>query len=161
MTWQYYEDADKVASSGTGLSLKSTCYKVEHKDGREVLTALPTGTLASPVECQKGDRVRVCLLFTADRAMDYIELRMHRPAALEPMFTRSGYTYGRGLAYYSSIENTRNVYYLQRIGKGRYTIDCDFWVSQSGSYVSGLSTIQCMYAPAFIATSESMQLEIK
>ena len=161
MTWQYYEDADKVASSGTGLSLKSTYYKVEHKDGREVLTALPKGSLASPIECHKGDSIRVCLQFTADRAMDYIELRMHRPAALEPMSTRSGYTYGRGLAYYSSIENTRNVYYLQRIDKGHYTIECDFWVSQSGTYSCGLSTIQCMYAPAFIATSESMQLEIK
>ena len=109
----------------------------------------------------KGDRVRVRLQFTADRAMDYVELHLQRPAALEPMNTRSGYTYDSGLPYYSSIENTRNVYYLQRIGKGRYTIDCDFWVSQSGSYVSGLSTIQCMYAPTFTATSASMTLEVR
>ena len=165
MTWQYYEDADKVKASGTGLTLKCTYYKVELRDGKELLTEIPESSLSlgegggrGPA---KGDRVRVRLQFTADRAMDYVELHLQRPAALEPMNTRSGYTYDSGLPYYSSIENTRNVYYLQRIGKGRYIIDCDFWVSQSGSYVSGLSTIQCMYAPTFTATSASMTLEVR
>ena len=157
MTWQYYEEADKVKASGTGLSLECTYYKVETKNGKELLTALPVNSLASG-ECRKGDRIRVRLHFTADRAMDYVELRMHRPAALEPMSTRSGYTYDKGLAYYRSIENERNVYYIQRIDKGCYTIECDCWISQSGSYSCGLSTIQCMYAPAFMATSEAKRM---
>lgn len=159
MTWQYYDEADKVKASGTGLALKCTYYKVETKNGKELLTALPVNSHASG-ECCKGDRIRVRMQFTADRAMDYVELRMHRPAALEPMSTRSGYTYERGLAYYRSIENERNVYYLQRIDKGSYTIECDFWISQSGSYSCGLSTIQCMYAPAFMATSEAKHMHV-
>ena len=156
VTWQYFEEIDKVKASATGLSLKCTYYKVENRDGREALIALPA---SSPVH--KGDHIRVCLQFTADRAMDYVELRMPRPAALEPSSTRSGYTYHKGMAYYRSIENTRNVYYLYRIDKGRYTIECDFWVSQSGTYSCAPSTIQCMYDPTFMATSEAVLLETR
>ena len=35
MTWRYYEDADKVQASGTGLTLKCTYYKVENRDGKD------------------------------------------------------------------------------------------------------------------------------
>lgn len=152
ITWQYYEDADKVQASGTGLSLKCTYYKVENKDGKKVLTELSEGALS------KGDRIRVHLHFSADRAMDYVELYFKRPAALEPVTTRSGYTYSNGLGYYCSIENTQTRYYFYRLSKGEYFIDCDLWVSQSGLYTCGVSTIQCMYAPTFIATGKSQQL---
>ena len=155
MIWQYYEEIDRVKASGTGLTLTTAYYKVENRDGRETLTALPASSLS------KGDRIRVQLTFSADRAMDYVELHMHRPAALEPSSTRSGYTYSKGMAYYRSIENTRSVYYLHHLDKGRYTIECDFWVSQSGTYACGLSTIQCMYAPTFMATSETMLLDVR
>lgn len=154
MTWQYYEDADKVQASGTGLTLKCTYYKVESRDGKELLTEVPEGSLS------KGDRVRVRLHFTADRAMDYVELHLQRPAALEPVSTRSGYTYSNGLGYYRSVENSTTKLYFYRIGKGNYFIDGDFWVSQSGEYTSAPSTIQCMYAPSFVATAESRQLRI-
>ena len=149
MTWQYYEEADKVKSSGTGMTLKCTYYKVENKNGKEVLTELSEGTLS------KGDRIRVRLHFTADRAMDYVELHFKRPAALEPVTTRSGYTYSYGLGYYCSIENTQTRYYFYRLNKDKYFIDCDLWVAQSGRYTCGVSTIMCMYAPAFIATDNA------
>ncbi|MBQ8220385.1 MAG: hypothetical protein IJZ31_04120 [Bacteroidaceae bacterium] len=155
MTWQYYEDADKVQASGTGLTLKCTYYKVESRDGKELLTEVPEGSLS------KGDRVRVRLHFTADRAMDYVELHLQRPAALEPVSTRSGYTYSNGLGYYRSIENSATKLYFYRIGKGNYIIDGDFWVSQSGEYTSAPSTIQCMYAPEFIATAPAQWIKIK
>ncbi len=165
MTWQYYEDADKVQASGTGLTLKCTYYKVEIRDGKEILTALPESSLSlgegggrGPA---KGDRVRVRLHFTADRAMDYVELHLQRPAALEPVSTRSGYTYSNGLGYYRSIENSATKLYFYRIGKGNYFIDGDFWVSQSGEYTSAPSTIQCMYAPEFVATAPAQWIKIK
>lgn len=148
MTWQYDEDADKVKASGTGFTLTATYYKVEYTDQGEVLRRI---NAATPLAI--GDRVRTRLSFTADRAMDYVELHIHRPAALEPVSTRSGYTYANGLAYYHSVENTRTTCYLYRIEKGSYTIDTDSWVSHTGNYACGLSTIQCMYAPTFMATA--------
>ena len=42
--------------------------------------------------------------------------------------------------------------------KGTGFIDCDLWVSQSGNYSCGVSTLQCMYAPEFTATAMSQQL---
>ena len=151
MTWQYYEDMDKVNASGTGLALKCTYYRVEHRDGKAVLTALDEAP-------RKGDRLRVRLHFSADRAMDYVELRLARPAALEPVTTRSGYAYTHGLAYYRSVANDATTYYLYRLEKGSYTLECDLWVSQSGDYACGISTLQCMYAPEFRAPAASKRL---
>ena len=154
MTWQYYEDMDKVNASGTGFALKYTYYRVEHRDGKEVLTILDEAP-------RKGDRLRVRLHFSADRAMDYVELRLARPAALEPVTTRSGYAYTHGLAYYRSVANDATTYYLYHLDKGRYTLECDLWVSQSGDYACGISTLQCMYAPEFRATAASQRIEIR
>ena len=164
MTWQYYEDADKVKASGTGLTLKCTYYKVENREGKEILTALPEGPLSLGEDGgrgHKGDRIRVRLHFTLDRAMDYVELHMKRPAALEPVTTRSGYTYSNGIGYYRSIENTQTKFYFYRLNKGEYFIDCDLWVSQSGSYTCGVNTIQCMYAPMFVATAPSTKMAVE
>ena len=93
--------------------------------------------------------------------MDYVELHLQRPAALEPVSTRSGYTYSNGLGYYRSIENSATKLYFYRIGKGNYFIDGDYWVSQSGEYTSAPSTIQCMYAPEFIATAGTTNLKVR
>ena len=155
MTWQYYEEMDKVKTSGTGLTLTTTYYKIESSEKGETLVRIDENT-----SLEKGDRIRARMQFTADRAMDYIELCMHRPAALEAISTRSGYTYNNGLAYYRSIENAQNKYYLQRIEKGKYTIECDFWVAQTGTYSCGVSTIQCMYSPTFMATTDAIRLKI-
>ena len=154
MTWQYYEDIDRVKASGTGLTLAVTYYKVAHTAKGEVLLPIDAGTPLT-----KGDRVRVRIRYTADRAMDYVELRLQRPAALEPVTTRSGHTYSRGLSYYRSVTNTATVLYFHHIHKGTGTIDCDLWVSQEGTYTCGVSTLQCMYAPEFIATARSQQLK--
>lgn len=156
LTWQYYEEAPKVSSSGTGLTLTVEHYKVEHSAQGETLVPITPGTPLA-----KGDRVRTRVHFTADRAMDYVELHLPRPAALEPVSTRSGYIHARGLAHYRSITNTRTSCYLYRVDKGSYQLDFDAWVSLSGHFTSAPSTIQCMYAPAFIATAASTPLQVE
>ena len=153
MTWQYYEDIDRVKASGTGLTLAVTYNKVAHTAKGEVLTRIDADTPLT-----RGDRVRVRIKYTADRAMDYVELHLQRPAALEPISTHSGYTYSRGGSYYRSITNTETALYFYRINKGTGTIDCDFWVSQSGTFSCGVSTLQCMYAPEFTAATGSQPL---
>ena len=156
MTWQYYEEPDKVKASGTGLSLAITYYVVESSGKGEKLTRIDADTPLT-----KGDRVRVRIKYTADRTMDYVELHLQRPAALEPVSTRSGYTYSRGGSYYRSIENTKTTFYFHHINKGTGTIDCDLWVNQSGDYSCGVSTLQCMYAPEFVATAKSQRLNVE
>ena len=154
MTWQYYEDIDKVKASGTGLTLTTTYYKVcasGHNAMGETLVPIDASTPLT-----KGDRVRILLHFTADRDMDYVELRQQRPAALEPTRTRSGYTHSNGIGHYRSVENTQTTYYFYHLGRGSYTLDCDYWVSQAGEFACGISTMQCMYAPEFVATAESL-----
>lgn len=153
MTWQYYEDIDKVKASGTGLTLTTTYYRVEHNAMGETLIPIDGSTPLT-----KGDRVRTLLHFATDRDMDYVELRLPRPAALEPTSTRSGYTHNYGLCHYRSVENTQTTYYFYHLGRGSYTLDCDYWVSGAGTFTCGTSTLQCMYAPEFVATAESRVL---
>ena len=156
MTWQYYEEADKVKASGTGLTLTTTYYKVKRGSQGEELERINANTVLN-----KGDRIRIRSEFTTDRTMDYVTLHLHRPAALEPISTHSGYTFHRTIPHYRSVENTRTVCYFYRLNKGRYAIEHDLWVSQSGSYLCAPSTIECMYAPAFTATAEGTTIKVR
>jgi uncharacterized protein YfaS (alpha-2-macroglobulin family) len=156
MTWQYYEEADKVKASGTGLTLTTTYYKVKQDSQGEELERIDANTVLT-----KGDRIRIRSEFTTDRTMDYVTLHLHRPAALEPISTHSGYTFHRTIPHYRSVENTRTVCYFYRLNKGRYAIEHDLWVSQSGSYLCAPSTIECMYAPAFTATAEGTTIKVR
>lgn len=156
LTWQYYEEVDKVRASSSGLALMQTYYKIVASPQGETLVRIEEG-----IPVKQGDRIRVRMQFTSDRTMDYIELRIPRPAALEPTNTHSGYCYSHGIGHYRSVENTQDIAYIPRIDKGKYILEFDYWASQSGVFTCKPSTICSMYAPTFAATTESQVLEVR
>ena len=150
--YQYTEQMDKVAASETGITLRRTLYRVE-PDG--TLTELKAGVTASV-----GDRLRVRLEVACDRNLEYVELKEFRAACLEPVSTASGWVWNRGLSYYVAINNSHNAVYIDRMEKGKYLIDCDYYVTNSGSFTLAPSVLQCLYAPEFRATSRGQRMTV-
>ena len=99
-----------------------------------------------------GDKVRVRLEMTCDRTLEYVELREPRPAAFEPLSTASGWHWNAGLSFYRSITNTAQTLYIDRLDKGNYIIESDFYVTLAGTYITAPTVAQCLYAPEFRAT---------
>ncbi|MBR4433125.1 MAG: hypothetical protein IKS80_01300 [Bacteroidaceae bacterium] len=148
--WQYFENLDKVEHSEQGFSVSAYYYKVTDD-----------GTLANidgPVNI--GDKIRVRLRFTVDRNLEYVQVKALRPAGLEPVSTRSGRTWNGGLSYYLAVEDAATSLYIDYLSKGDYTVEFDCWASQSGSFLSGIVTLQCLYAPEFRATFSQPNLTV-
>ena len=151
--YQYTEQMDKIPASETGITLTRTLYKVE-SDGS--LTELKEGRGVAV-----GDRLRVRLHVQCDRNMEYVELKEFRAACLEPVSTASGWVWTSGLSYYVAINNSHNAVYIDRLEKGKYIIDADYYVTNPGSFTLVPSVLQCLYAPEFRATSPGQRVIVK
>ena len=91
--WQYFENLDKITrSDDKNLVIEKQLYKVENTDKGEVLKAISEN---QPL--QKGDKVRVRVVITADRDMEFVHLKDMRAATFEPVNVFSQYKYQDGL----------------------------------------------------------------
>ena len=133
-----------MPSSSMGVTLKRTLYRVQ-ADG-----TLSEVTAARPL--QVGEKVRVRLEVATDRNLEYLELKEPRCAAFEPVNTQSGWRWGNGLSYYRSVTQTAQTLYIDRLEKGKYLVESDYFVNNAGTYRTAPTVMQCLYAPEFRAT---------
>ena len=154
--YQYTEQMDKIQASETGITLRRELYKV-NPDGS--LSPLKSGLGYVPLHV--GDHLRVRLHVACDRNLEYVELKEFRAACLEPVSTASGWVWSAGLSYYVAINNSHNAVYIDRLEKGKYTIDADYYVTNPGSFTLAPSVLQCLYAPEFRATSLGQRIIVK
>ena len=156
--YQYTEQMDKVPASETGITITRQLYRI-NADGS--LSPLERGT-AQPggMSLHVGDRLRVRLQVSCDRNLEYVEMKAFRAACLEPVTTASGWVWG-SLHYYVAVNNSHEAIYIDRLEKGKYTIDADYYVTNPGTFTLAPSVLQCLYAPEFRATSSGQRLTVK
>ncbi|MBI9069347.1 MAG: hypothetical protein JEZ09_18765 [Salinivirgaceae bacterium] len=154
--WQYFEQIDKIKSAATDLSITKRIFQETTSDKGLQLLEISENTPLKP-----GSRVVVRLDFKTDRRMEFVHLKDARAASFEPTTTISGYQYNAGLSYYQSTHDASTDFFIEYLPVGNYTIEYKLNVTHSGTFSSGLATIQCMYAPEFNAHSEGMKMEVK
>ena len=137
--YQYTDDMDRIPASETGITLRRSYI----------------GTW------KVGERVKVRIEISCDRAMEYLELIDGRPACVEPLSTRAGWRWSQGLRYYVEVKNTATHCYINRLEKGHYIVEYDVYVTNPGAFLAGPVTMQCMYAPEFRATAPAQRLEVR
>lgn len=137
--YQYTDDMDRIPASETGITLKRSYI----------------GTW------KVGERVKVRIEISCDRAMEYLELIDGRPACVEPLSTRAGWRWNQGLRYYVEVKNTATHCYINRLEKGHYVVEYDVYVTNPGAFLAGPVTMQCMYAPEFRATAPAQRLDVR
>lgn len=108
-----------------------------------------------------GDKVVVRLVVTTDRTMDYVLLKDLRAGCFEPAVQLSGMMYQDGSFYYRSPGDVSENFFFNRLEKGTYVLEYAVYVSRSGQYAGGISTIQCMYAPEFVSHTEGNDVIVK
>lgn len=155
MYLQYFEDVDKIPSSSTGVTIKRTLYKVENDGKLKRIDGQSGGTVLNV-----GDRVRVRLVINVDRALEYVEIKEPRCAAFEPVNTSSGWCWNDGLSYYRAVTNASQTLYVDRVEKGDYLVETDYFVNNSGTFVTAPVTFQSLYAPEFRALCPVEKLTI-
>ena len=155
--WQYFENLDKIISSDDkNLVIEKAIFKVENTDKGEVLKAI---TENQPL--QKGDKVRVRVVITADRDMEFVHLKDMRAAAFEPVNVFSQYKYQDGLWYYESTKDAAAHFFIDWLPKGKYVFEYTLFATQSGNFSNGITEIECMYAPEFRSHSQGIRVNVK
>ena len=155
--WQYFENLDKITrSDDKNLVIEKQLFKVENTDKGEVLKAITEG---QPL--QKGDKVRVRVVITADRDMEFVHLKDMRAATFEPVNVFSQYKYQGGLWYYESTKDAATHFFIDWMPKGKYVFEYTLFVTQSGDFSNGITHIECMYAPEFQSHSQGIRVKVR
>ncbi|MBQ6010919.1 MAG: hypothetical protein IJL17_20485 [Kiritimatiellae bacterium] len=153
--WSYFEDVLKVrAHEPKELHVVKKYYRKVR--GTQ-------GTRLAPIEgaLEVGDELVARIVLTSDRIFEYVHVQDERPACAEPVDVLSRYRWQDGVGYYQSTRDTATHYYIDRLGKGTFVLETSFRVQQRGTFVGGLATVQCMYAPEFTAHSSAERVEAK
>ncbi len=145
--WQYFEQSEKVTAAETNLKLQRELYIKTQTESGQQLVAVDKSKL------RVGDLITVRTVLKADRDFEYVHLKDARAAGFEPVTTLSGYRSQGGIWYYQSMKDASVNFFIDRLPKGTYVFEYDLRVSHVGDFSTGISTIQCMYAPEFNAHS--------
>lgn len=125
-----------IAGSSTGLTVK-----------REI----------SKKDVKVGDRIKVKITITADRDFDFITVTDKRAACLEPVSQLSGY----GWDYYKELHDTETKYYFDRFAKGTHVIETEYYVTRTGAYHTGITSVESTYAPEFCGRDKGFVINVK
>jgi uncharacterized protein YfaS (alpha-2-macroglobulin family) len=157
--WQYEEDLDQIkptAGSETPLNISQEIYlKVNTASGQQLVT------LGDKQSLKIGDLAVIRLTIDNNRDVDYVHIKGLRAACFEPIDVISGYHWRDGMGYYMSTRDASTNFFIDHLAKGKYVLEYEVRVTQSGTFSGGISTIQCMYAPELVGHSAGKRITVE
>ncbi|MGF7073539.1 uncharacterized protein YfaS (alpha-2-macroglobulin family) [Mucilaginibacter sp. 3215] len=156
MYWQYLEQMDKITPSQTDIHLERKYFIKKQTDAGPVLQAVD-----ATHQPKTGDLLKVVVYLKAGRDYEYVQLKDLRPAGTEPVTALSEYKYQDRLSYYQVSKDVATNFFISYLNKGSYVFEYELRVAQPGNFSTGITSIQCMYAPEFNAHSEGSRVVFK
>jgi len=154
--WQYFEDLDKITTASTPLKLEKKLFVETNSDRGPVLTPVNDGSAL-----KIGDKIKVRIELRVDRDMEYVHMKDMRASAMEPVNVLSSYKWQGGLGYYESTKDASTNFFFSSLRKGTYVFEYPLFVTHTGNFSNGITTIQCMYAPEFSSHSEGIRIKVE
>lgn len=164
--WQYFENLDKITKAASPLKLEKQLFREANTQAGPLLLPLSDTSLLLP-----GNKLKVRIVLTADRDLEFVHLKDMHAAAFEPPLILagapgtnddglSGYRFQDGVGYYQSYSDIATSYFFEFLPKGTYVFEYPLLVNASGDCSNGITTVQCLYAPEFSAHSEGIRVSI-
>ncbi len=154
--WQYFEELDKIEKTDGSLDVEKQLF-TEHDTSTGKQLVRITGQ--SPLRV--GDKVVVRLTVRSDRDLEFVRLKDMRAAAFEPVTQLSGMGWQNGISYYQTSHDASTGFYFNTLPRGTYVFEYAVYVTRSGSYSNGITTIQSMYAPEFTSHTAGERIIVK
>ncbi len=151
--WQYFEQLDKITGAATPLQLTKQLFVEKNTDRGPVLEPL-----ADNAYLKVGDKLKVRVELRVDRDMEYVHMKDMRASGTEPVNVLSGYKWQGGLGYYESTRDASTNFFFSWLPKGTYVFEYPLFVQHAGDFSTGVTSIQCMYAPEFSSHSEGLRI---
>jgi hypothetical protein len=139
---QYYEHFDRVAAASTGLSISQL--------------------LIAPADrpLQVGDKITVRLTVRTDHDLEFVHLKHLRAACLEPVDPLSGPQYREGIRFYRSTRDAATHFFFPSLPKGVRVFEYEVYATAPGDYSNGVATVQCLYAPEWVAHTAGERVRV-
>ena len=154
--YQYFEDLDKVDDfQETPLTVTRNLFVEEMTNSGPQLVSTDKNGI------HPGDRIIVRIEIKVDRNMSYVHLKDMRSSGFEPENVLSGYRWKGGLGYYESTRDLASHFFISQLNKGTYVFEYPVRAVHKGDFSSGITSIQCMYAPEFTSHSSGGRVEVK
>lgn len=153
--WQYFENLDKITPAATPLQLTKKLFIEKNTDRGPVLQPINEGDAI-----KVGDKVKVRIELRVDRSMEYVHMKDMRAACMEPVNVISSFKWQGGLGYYESTKDASTNFFFGQLPKGTYVFEYPLFVTHTGTFSNGITTIQCMYAPEFTSHSEGVNVKV-
>lgn len=154
--WQYFEDIDKITTASTPLKIDKKLFIQKNTDRGPVLYPLDNNNTL-----HTGDKVKVRIEIRSDRALEYVHMKDMRASCMEPVNVLSSYKWKDGLGYYESTKDASTNFFINFLPKGVFVFEYELFVTHTGAFSNGITTIQCMYAPEFISHSEGIIVNVE
>jgi uncharacterized protein YfaS (alpha-2-macroglobulin family) len=154
--WQNFENLDKITQAKTGLNVeKSLFIEIVTQAGRTLLPVSADNPL------RVGDKAIVRLTVRSDRDMEFVMLRDMRGSCFEPVEQISGTRWRERVVYYQTMRDASMNFFFYNLPKGTYVFEYPLFVTRTGEYSNGITTIQCMYAPEFVSHTAGERVVVK
>jgi hypothetical protein len=153
--WQYFEELDNITQASGPLSISKKLFVQKNSDRGPVLEALDDNNTL-----HVGDRVKVRIEIRSDRDLEYVHLKDMRASAFEPVNVLSSFKWKGGLGYYESTKDVSTSFFFSYLPKGVHIFEYDLFVTHTGTFSNGVSTIQCLYAPEFSSHTEGIKVNV-
>ncbi len=114
-------------------------------------------TLAVGDSLKVGDRIRITLKLHVAKDLEYVTLIDQRPAFLEPADQKSHYSRSNRFYYYLETKDAVTNAFITRLPEGNHELSYDCFVTATGTFTTGIATVQSQYAPQFVANSAGLR----
>ncbi len=154
--WQYFENLDKIQSNESPLVIDKELFLKKVVENETKLIKISAET-----PLKTGDLVTVRLLISASENVDFVHLKDLRASCFEPVDVLSSRKRQNNLSFYQSTKDVATHFFFDQIRKGNYVLDYELRVNNAGTFASGISTLQSMYAPEFSGHSKGSTVQVK
>lgn len=152
---QFFENINKVKKATGTLDVEKKLFAATYSGTERRLQPV---TAERPLRI--GDQVVVRLTIRTDRPMEYVFLKDLRAGCFEPASQLSGSQFRDGVWYYQSPTDVSENFFFDSLPQGTFVLEYTMYVARTGVYAGGISTIQCLYAPEFVAHTEGNEVKV-
>lgn len=147
---QCQADMDNIKpASCDGLKIEKRIYRASSTPaGVEWIDATATDN-----SIVVGDKLKIELIVTCDRTIDYVAIIDDRAACFEPVEQLPQPVWSEGICFYRENRDSSTNIFVSRLPKGNYRITYEVFANNAGNFTSGIATAQSQYAPQLTAHS--------
>ena len=101
------------------------------------------------------------ITLTAERNCEYVHLVVPHASLAEPVVQTSGYGWTDGFSFYREIHDDRTEYFIEQLPQGTFVLEERQRLERHGHAATGVTRVECLYAPEFRAHTASQTIQIE